>query len=170
MPQLDPLETEIVQAVFELPERARQEHWPGDTEWTRAVKISIARIGHHHGYAVCASGLAGIPELAAGQCYGEWLYDLTFLEYREYEWGKALARVPLILECEFGGRDQIDDDFQKLLVGRAEHRVMIFQLRVFDHLQDQVVAFAGTRQGDRYIFLGLDNATSTFAHRLFIAP
>src|SRR2546430_11816980 len=42
--------------------------------------------------------------------------------------GGSLIGLPLVLESEWGTHDEaIDYDFQKLLVARAEHRVMICQ-------------------------------------------
>ena len=53
---------------------------------------------------------------------------------------------------------KIDEDFQKLLLSRAQHRVMIFQhndvQRVFETIKDQVRKCRRTEPGDRYLLLG----------------
>jgi hypothetical protein len=67
--------------------------------------------------------------------------------------------VPLILESEWlASEEGIEYDFRKLLLGRAQHRVMIFQHRnvpfILDKLKKQVQTFCRTESGDRYLFLG----------------
>lgn len=75
---------------------------------------------------------------------------------------------PLVLESEWSVQlKDIMEDFVKLLLARAEHRVMIFQQQtaqqvhqVVEKLEAQVSAFRGTQPGDRYLLLGFDWATT----------
>ena len=61
-----------------------------------------------------------------GKIGGEWLYDFTCLEYKHNDDGGWLKGIPVVAECEWGNKDCIGDDFQKLLLARADVRVMIF--------------------------------------------
>ena len=62
-------------------------------------------------------------EVAKENCdHGEWLYDVTWLEYE----GELLTDAPLVAECEWSGGEEIDHDFQKLLLARAGVRLTIF--------------------------------------------
>ncbi|MCY4555694.1 MAG: hypothetical protein OXF79_04805 [Chloroflexi bacterium] len=102
----------------------------GAGEWTKEVKTQL-----------CLAGAAQQPKLhvraegveAADD--GEWLHDLCWLRYGEAPqadpWLDCLNEVVLIVECEWGeaGTDpgRIRDDFQKLMVGRARVRCMIWE-------------------------------------------
>ena len=90
-------------------------------EWTKAIKTMLCELGHEFGYQVGAGGL--------NFGYGEWLYDVTWLEYsRGYEPGlqNQLIDAHLVAECEFGKPTAIKDDFEKLLLARATVRLMIY--------------------------------------------
>ena len=92
-----------------------------DAEWTREVKIALCKIGKCHEYTTCAS----VPDDHAD--HGEWLYDVVWLVYSPGEKKvELLQSVPLVAESEWGNEDDIDEDFQKLLLARATIRVMIF--------------------------------------------
>ena len=53
----------------------------------------------------------------------EWLYDVTCLRYDD---DGFLTRVALTAECEWGVQNQVYYDFEKLLLARADLRVMVF--------------------------------------------
>ncbi len=93
-----------------------------DTVWTTAVKTKLCKIGRDRfGCKVCASGVDKAD-------FGEWLYDVTWLEYEKNDRGKLvnLVDAPLVAECEWGNKGDIEDDFEKLLLARAGVRLMIF--------------------------------------------
>jgi hypothetical protein len=100
---------------------------------------------------------------------GEWLYDLTWLDCKEanFTWrdskGLHLKDVKLALECEWGDEGEINDDFQKLLLARADLRCMIFSApskqsakakakEKIDDLINQVEQFSKSQAGDTYLF------------------
>ena len=112
-PLLDLIEAEIVEVLREAEERASKEEW-SDSTWTREIKSSIARIGNRCNYAVYASS---IPEAKGG----EWLFDMTWIEQNRKG---GLLSIPLVLESEWGRSADAIDDFQKLLIARADRRVM----------------------------------------------
>ena len=78
------------------------------------------------------SGARDVDE--ADRDYGEWLYDVTWLKYERQrdglEWpATALIEAPLVAECEWGrgkNLEYIVEDFEKLLLARADVRLMIF--------------------------------------------
>jgi hypothetical protein len=132
-----------------------------DREWTRRLLARFAERGHKLGYSVCGSGNAQFGR-------GEWLYDLVWLK-RGVEPPKHIFNIPLILESEWNKFDWILEDFEKLLVGRAQHRAMVFQAgspekvsALIGKLTDLVATSELTQAGDRYLFLGLDNPSTIF--------
>ena len=50
------------------------------------------------------------------------LYDVTWLKHENDE----LVDAPLVAECEWGNKRDIEYDFEKLLLARAGVRLMIF--------------------------------------------
>ncbi len=149
----DAIEVEIINGVNGVVEKAVAEDWP-DSWWTKEILVTVGALGKRHGYYTCGPG---------GNQQG-WLYDYVWIDGE---------RVPLVLESGWGGPSQIDDDFQKLRIARAEHRVMIFQGKnidqKFDNLAEQVRAFAYTQAGDRYLMLGFDWVTKRIKSRVFVA-
>jgi hypothetical protein len=163
--KLDEVETRILEILHSLPLDAVQGGWKSDRTWTSELTHRIGLLGKERGYYICASGW-GAPD---GQ--GGWLYDLVWLSIR----GQSIVDVPLVLESEWGiGLKNIDEDFSKLLLARAEHRVMIFQQKTFadvakvcDFLGNQISAFSRSQRGDRYLLTGL---IWTGEQALVIAP
>jgi len=165
---LDQIETGILQILRSLPLDAVQGGWKSDRTWTFELKRRIGHLGKSLGYYVCASGWAP-PD---GQ--GEWLYDLAWLSISD----ESILDVPLVLESEWAiDLKNINEDFGKLLLARADHRIMIFQQatlaeveRVFDFLGKQISAFARSKRADRYLLAGLHWMDKVFSHRLVIVP
>ncbi len=166
---LDEIETRILEILRSLPPDAIQGGWKGDRIWTSELKRRIGALGKERGYHICANGWCA-PD---GQ--GEWLYDLTWLSIR----GQSITDVPLVLESEWGiDLKNIDEDFGKLLLARAQHRVMIFQQKtlaeaekVFDFLANQISAFSRSERGDRYLLAAfIWTGDQGFRHRLVVAP
>lgn len=90
----------------------------GRRDWTSYVKRDLATAGFREPYTcyTCASGVKTATS-------GEFLYDVCWLKYDEKEY---LMEATLIAEIEWGRRGEIDDDFQKLLLGRARLKLMAF--------------------------------------------
>ena len=110
------VEREIVAALQDVGKKSDRFDWDR-TEWTRRVKTRVALIGEDRGYCIGASGI----EQALGR-RSEWLYDLTWLDFAD---DGELVDLPLILESEWD-RSGLQLDFNKLLVSRAEHRIMVW--------------------------------------------
>ena len=114
----------------------------GHRKWTQAVKTELCRIGNTKGLYTCARDV-----IDSQRSHGEWLWDVSWLRYRRRppRGAQALAdpaldylnEAVLIVECEWWNYNNkkkedrlnlgdIRDDFQKLLVGRAHVRCMIW--------------------------------------------
>ena len=90
----------------------------------------------------------------------ELLYDFTCMEYD----GDWLTRALLVAECEWGNECAIDYDFRKLLLARADIRMMIFNGNYYRRTgqywieSDGFIKFLGyidnykhTQAGDTYL-------------------
>lgn len=117
----------------------------GHGNWTREVIGHLASLGHRIGFQPCAH-----------QCdHGEFLFDLVWLKRN----GQTIEHVPLVVECEWGTDEYIVEDFEKLLVARADHRLMIFDGtnvrdpdKLIERLFQAIRTFAKTLPSDRYLF------------------
>ena len=159
--------------------------------WTERVMTELCAWGLRNQYWVGAAGRQKREDMRKLQLkYGgtigdEWLYDLTCIKYN-HGW---LKRVPLVVECEWGTTDQINDDFEKLLLARADVRLMIFNGNYYrdegqksipsnglDVFRRYIRNYEHTRTGDTYLFAarlheGEDGASvkHRFDHHVFIA-
>ena len=111
-----------------------------------ALRIAFAKLVKR-GYEVRASS----SEEAHS---GEWLYDVIWRKMS----GNKFLDVGLVLESEWEPSG-IEEDFQKLLLARAELRCMIFYSaskqsakREIEDLINQVGEFSGSQSGDKYLF------------------
>jgi hypothetical protein len=92
-----------------------------------------------------------------------------------YTNGKAgLEDIDLVLECEWSRHfSGIRFDFEKLLAARARHRVMIFSCAEtkigdnFDQLIEIINRSKLSRQGDRYLMLGVGTKDDEIYPRRF---
>ena len=101
--------------------------------WTNQVLTTLCTWGLAKGFWVGAKGMKGNEGLAefarlhGGKIGGEWLYDFTCLDYDHDGWVK---RIPLVAECEWNihekNHDEVNEDFEKLLLARADVRLTIF--------------------------------------------
>ena len=125
----------------------------GGRAWTKAIKTKLCEIGHEFGYQVGAGGV--------DFGYGEWLYDVTWLSYRQgYTPGlqNELLSAVLVAECEWGGLAALKDDFEKLLLATPNClRVMIYDGNydpganaIAERLGGYVQTFYGQRLDDAW--------------------
>lgn len=150
-----------------------QDEWRRDP-WTRAVKTALCSWGLDHGFFVCAHGVAdrfrGEPKKKRPRY--EWLFDVTCLTYK----GNYLTGVPLVAECEWGDEAEIYDDFQKLLLARAEIRVMVFDADqipskdTFGKFKKAVDRFGKGQPGDTYLLAAYREEPDGFEYRLVRSP
>ena len=133
-------------------ERAEKE-W-STREWTRRVKNALIQLGTEGGYTPCPNPQYG---------WGEFLYDVTWLQTAGENF--RVSDVLLVAEIEWGNRGDVWDDFQKLLVARADVRVMIFEgyKGLLEKLRAHTIQFAKNGNGDRYLLAQYLAAERRFA-------
>lgn len=116
----------------------------GDGDWTRAVKSIVGGLGISHGWDVCTASL-GYPYES------EWLYDQTWYFSPEGQ----LHKIGLLMECEWSSKlTEIQYDFEKLLVGRAPIKVMVFACKddkAFDLLMAGFTKFSHSDRSEQYL-------------------
>ncbi len=118
---------------------------------------TLCRSGREIGCTVGANPRYVDQEFRDGN---EWLYDVYWVKYDQDGW---IRSMPLAAESEWGGRDQADYDFQKLLIVKATVRVMIYEGRTRDggtegfanRFAYHVERFHG-EPGDTYLLIGFD--------------
>ena len=148
-----PENSEIIRAVKERLDNLRFDTVALDSEWTKAIKTELCRIGRRFDYKVYAKDVEEDEKHG-----GEWLYDVTWLEYNRSSDGE-LTDAPMVVECEWGDYQDIEDDFEKLLLARAGVRVMIFggtdepsvAKNIADQLAGKVKAFNGSHAEDTWL-------------------
>ncbi|KJS11860.1 MAG: hypothetical protein VR67_11810 [Peptococcaceae bacterium BRH_c8a] len=148
---MDIIELQIKDALETIPGKAKAENWKYDSLWTRAVKQVLVDIGRANSYQTAANGCDNDNN-------GEWLYDIVWYQYDR---AGHITDVPLVAECEWGNRDAVQADFEKLLVSRAKYRVMVFQSGTDDNIYNiirnmklGIHKFSRTSIGDRYLLIG----------------
>jgi hypothetical protein len=104
---------------------------------------------------------------------GEWLYDQVWMRYDRNDYMKS---VPLVLESELG-TNKVDrlNDFCKLIIARADHRVMVFGASESARAQDIIDKFIEEVEhsgissvGDRYVFAALLESDGSFYFRNYV--
>ena len=146
-----------------------------NAEWTRAVKTELYKIGRDRfSFEVYASGVEN-PEPG----HGEWLYDVTWLEYEkngcsELNARRKLVDAPLVAECEWGDLGDIYDDFEKSLLARASVRLMIFDgnqnpgsKKIAEQLAGRVREFNGSRAEDVWLLAAWEGSNDDWSFRYF---
>ena len=116
-----------------------------DRVWTHDIKSELCSAGQTLGYYVCTSGVTTAN-------HGEWLFDQVWMDWMHIP--RQLKRIGLVVECEWRMQpDDIFDDFEKLLVARADVRLMIFQAHsgervneMFDLLEEEARTFSKVKQ------------------------
>ena len=138
-----------------------------DAKWTTKVKSSLAKLGKDRGYGVYASSIS--MKLRKG---GEFLYDVIWLKQDK----GYLLRVPLVAESEWSvAKGAASDDFQKLLMARADHRLMVLSAKrghpaaeIIDPLIKEIERCESRERGDRYLFASWLEPSKEFAFRLHV--
>ena len=98
--------------------------------------------------------------------YGEWLYDVVWLNYWEDHDDHPLRSVPLVAECEWGFYKRIKEDFQKLLLARATVRLMIYNgdhegsRQTAERLAKHIRKFNGSHVEDAWLLAAWERACS----------
>jgi hypothetical protein len=114
--------------------------------WTRKVISRLARVGKQLKYSTCGHDCDDAERMC----------DLLWLDYDR---NKKLRGAVLALECEWGKAHHIAYEFSKLLLTRADLRVLIFDgdnvknaQEIINELRDEVGRFQQSAAGDKYLF------------------
>ena len=165
---LDSLESRVIQKLKSVESRGR--HFPNRYgPWTKAILMALAALGRSMRSKVYTSkgNPKGDPDV------GEWLFDQVWMRYDRKGYMKS---VPLALESELG-TNKVDrlNDFCKLIIGRPDHRVMVFGASDSTHAQNIVDEFIEEIEnsnisciGDRYLFASLLESDGSFYFRNYV--
>lgn len=160
--RFDSLESKVIQELKKVEARGR--YFPNRyAPWAKAILKTLAVLGRSMGCKVYTSkgNPKGDPDV------GEWLYDQAWIRYDRNGYMKS---VPLVLESEFG-TNKVDrlNDFCKLIIARADHRVMVFGASDSTHAQDIIDEFVKeiehsriSRARDRFLFAALLESDGSF--------
>jgi hypothetical protein len=116
---LDDLERQIARELDRVIPEGERRGVPADASWTMRIKERICGLGHRNGFGVRADGCSEADT-------GKWLFDLVWVEKQTET--ERLTRLPLAMQFEWGRElEGIVDAFEKLLVVKAGHKVIVFQ-------------------------------------------
>lgn len=156
----DEVELEIISEFKLFLCNVKEFKYSGDRNWTYYLKKRIADLGFRKGYKIAVGGFD--DEFA-----GEWLYDLVWYEEDS---DNCLIRIPLIMESEWDKKySGIKFDFEKLLVGNAERRLMICQSKqndiptLLNKFKNAINKFR-ENNNDRFLFAILNSDTDDEFH------
>ena len=160
----DDIEKKIIKEMDDFFMEVEEKKYHGDKIWTNRLKEKIGDLGFDLGYKVSIGGFRDKFER-------EWLYDIVwYVEDIE----KRLIKIPLIVESEWGSNyAEIKYDFEKLLIGNAERRLMICQAKseniddLFTKFKEAINAFE-ENDGDRFLIAIYDSSTEAeFYYKTF---
>ncbi len=101
-------------------------------------------------------GVGGHPLFVENADFGEWLFDMIWLKYDQQQ---RMEGVYLVAESEWGSKEDVLDDFQKLLVARATVRVMVYDAHnagdMTECFREHIGAFHGSAD-DTYVVIAYD--------------
>ena len=136
-----------------------------DRECTIEVMKVLETLGSGLGCEVRSSGTEQHEN-------GEWLFDMTWRRLQDHD--HALLDLELIAESEWKP-EGVQEDFQKLLAGRARHRLMIYSQKTKtlartapDRLIAEIQNFRLTQPADRYLFAVWHNEGAKFEFRVYV--
>ena len=125
-----------------------------DRTWTSKLKSAIAWLASDEKVPPPPNGCKRFAWASSTiNAREEWLYDLCWLDYKD----GFLIGMPLAVESEWRGPNDIHDDFEKLVQSRAEVRLMIYdggyrsQEEMEGSFSRQISEFAHSKRNDRYL-------------------
>lgn len=114
----------IEQTIFDRAQNILNENWHElmDGFWTLKLNEMLILYGRELGFRPYCS------DLKQEKC-NDWLWDIIWSKEERSEDGrfdwKQLNGLSMICEIEWSNHSEILTDFQKLIVGRADHKIMI---------------------------------------------
>ena len=120
----------------------------GDKKWTYEIKRQL-NVSMPRDCEACATGY--------GYRGKEFMYDFAWVKQGQDQDIGSVLDLLMVMECEWGKHYGIFD-FRKLLVARADLRVMIFpgndewHTKFIEQMKREIEGFKKTQAGDRYLF------------------
>ena len=124
-------------------------------DWSVAVLTKLCEIGKEYSGVQVGANSGKVDKTKRD--WGEWLYDVTWLEYGD----GRVVEVPLVAECDWGNLERITEDFDKLLLARSSVRLMICEgnrkrssnrtSTITEELARRVREFNGSRAEDAWL-------------------
>ncbi|KOY87812.1 hypothetical protein AD998_18225 [bacterium 336/3] len=106
------------------------------TGWTSTIKTALCELKNevNAGSDICLAASS-----VENKDWIEWLFDVTLYIYSGGGDFRHLKRIHLAVECEWDYNPQeIQNDFEKLLVAKAQYKLMIFQAKDNDSLKNTI--------------------------------
>lgn len=167
----DQLEKQIIEVLKSLLEslngKISNQDWDSDAYWTKSIKEKLYLIAKmpENNFLVATSGIDK-------KDWGEWLFDMVWYKYED----NALKDVFLVVESEWNIEEEnIQDDFEKLLVAKSRHRLMIFQAdteqtinRIIESFNKIIDNFSLSNKGDRFLYAAYNIQKEQFFFELKI--
>ena len=156
----DTLEQELRKALNSLPRAFWSEGWGARTE---RIKNRVGKLA--------PTTVTVYAHRCKYKKNGEFLFDMTWIVLNKEGY---IAKVPLVLESEWKRGQEIHNDFQKLIVARADLRVMIFSAVNEDSadseirkIKKQVRQFTLGGPADRYLIAAFSEENGSFIFSSF---
>jgi len=150
---LDKLEKEIAGELDRVIIEDKKVDGIGDEAWTSLIKAKLCAMAHRKGFLVSADWCDGADT-------EKWLFDMVWTEQQSNP--ERFLGMPLAMEVEWAPSvDAIVRDFKKLLVVKAQQKVMVFQQptpenvrNAFTILEDRIRCFQPRTPKERYLLAG----------------
>jgi hypothetical protein len=160
---LDNFERKIAHELDRAIPEEEQRGVLADESWTSRVKERLCNLGHRNGFEVRTEGCSEADT-------GEWLFDLVWLE--KHTDTERFTSMPLAMELAWGAHEkEIVTHFEKLLVAKAGHKVIVFQRsspdrvhNVMTILMGRIKNFRPLSPDERYLFAGYSYEEQVFVY------
>lgn len=140
--------------------------------WTSAIKTVLCELKNEidAGKDICLAAASNVDN----SDWGEWLFDVTLYTYsKKPEPIRHLKEIYLAVECEWDfSFQEIQNDFEKLLVAKARYKLMIFQAKSNTSLEDTIKNLSiiidkfPSHSEERYMFVAYSNEDGDFHFHL----
>ncbi|PCJ27889.1 MAG: hypothetical protein COA97_02840 [Flavobacteriales bacterium] len=164
MAELDKIEAQIFETLKPFAKKALDAEL-SDGDWTKGIMKLLGSLGEKNGCDISVSAISDDYD-------SEWLFDMTWWKYEN----NSLKEIPLVVESEWNRSiEEIQYDFEKIMVAKADHRLMIYQggtkesvRETKEYLIQIIKNFKLSTIGDRYLFIGYCEEEGKFLRELFI--
>ncbi len=134
-----------------------------DASWTSRIKQRVCDLGHRNGFGVRTEDCSDADS-------GEWLFDLVWVEKETNT--ERFTRLPLVMQVTWSRHlKEIVIHFEKLLVAKSGHKVIVFQRsspdevhNVMTVLVDRIRSFQPLSSDERYLLAGYSFEQQVFVY------